>query len=253
MKPLGLSRTGGVAVLDFDRPPANVLDLDALRAAAVAVTSLRAGETRALVVTGRPSFSAGVDVADHVPEKVDEMLAAIHGLLAALLEAPFPTLAAVRGACLGGGAEIALCCDLLFAADDARIGFPEITLACFPPAAVLLLPAVAGPARAAELIFSGEAISGREAAEAGLASRSVPESRLDAVSLAFLRNLASRSPGAVDGAFRLLREPRRLAFEEGRTRAEAAYRGLAGGADLGRAIEEFARSRETRRRNRMKA
>ena len=180
------------------------------------------------------------------------MLPAIHGFLASLLEAPFPTLAAVRGACLGGGAEIALCCDLLFAAEDARIGFPEITLACFPPAAILLLPAVAGPARAAELILSGEAISGREAAGAGLASRSVPESQLDAVALGFLRDLASKSRAAADAAFRLLREPRRRVFEEGRARAEAAYRGLARGPDLGQAVEEFARSRETRRRNRMK-
>ena len=253
MNPPRLSRTGGIAVFEFDRPPANVLDLEALRAAALAVSSLPAAETRALVVTGRPNFSAGVDVADHSPEKVDEMLSAVHGFLAALLEAPFPTLAAVRGVCLGGGAEIALCCDLLFAAEDARIGFPEITLSCFPPAAVLLLPAVAGPARAAELVLSGEAISGTEAAKAGLASRSVPESRLDAASLAFLRDVASRSRAAVDAAFRLLREPRRRAFEEGRARAESAYRGLAKGPDLGRAVEEFARSRETRRRNRMKA
>ena len=248
-----LSQSGGVAFLELDRGPANVLDLEALGSVERAVKSLGATATRALVLSGRPSFSSGVDIADHAPGKLEEMLAAIHGLLSSLLEAPFPTVAAVRGACLGGGAEIALCCDVVFAAHDARVGFPEITLACFPPAAVLLLPFAAGSSRAAELVLSGETISGREAAETGLASRSVPESELDGIARAFARGVASKSRAAVEAAFRLMREPKRRAFEQGRAGTEAAYRDLANGRDLARAVEDFERGRENRRRNRMKA
>ncbi|MGH9443739.1 MAG: enoyl-CoA hydratase/isomerase family protein [Thermoanaerobaculia bacterium] len=248
-----LSQSGGVAVLEPGRPPANVLDLATLGSLERAVRSLSGAETRALVVTGRPHFSAGVDVADHVPEKVDEMLAAIHGLLAALLEAPFPTVASIRGACFGGGAEIALACDVVFAADDARIGFPEIGLACFPPAAVLLLPGVVGSARACEIVLSGNPLSGRDAAAAGLASRAVPERELDSAARAFTEGLADRSREAVDPAFRLLREPKRRAFEDGRARSEAAYRSLAAGPDLRRAVDEFARRRKSgTSENRMK-
>ncbi len=246
MKPFRLSREGGVATLELDRPPANVLDVASLVALTDIVRQLASGGARALGITGSPHFSAGVDVADHRPERTDAMLAAIHGFLASLLETPFPTLASVRGACLGGGAEIALCCDLVFAARDARIGFPEITLACFPPAAVLLLPGVAGAARAAEWVLSGEAISGRDAAAFGLIARAVPDHGLDDAAASFLRRVGSMSAPAVAAACRLLREPKRRAFDEGRPRSEAAYRDLLRTPDLGRAVDDFLKRRQPR-------
>ena len=75
------------------------------------------------------------------------MLAAMRGVLEALIESEAVTLAAVSGACLGGGAEIVAACDIVLVAEDARIGFPEIRLACFPPGAAALLPARIGEAR----------------------------------------------------------------------------------------------------------
>ena len=99
------------------------------------------------------------------------MLAAMRGLLAALVETPAVTVSVVSGSCLGGGAEIAAACDFVLTDDEARIGFPEIRLGCFPPAAAVLLPARVGEARAVEWILTGKTFSGREAAQAGFATR----------------------------------------------------------------------------------
>jgi enoyl-CoA hydratase/carnithine racemase len=130
------SRGGQRADLSIEIPPLNVLDADALAALAAQVAAAPAA--RLLVLHGLPrAFSAGVDVAAHAPEPVaiEEMLSAMRRVLAALCETPAVTLASVSGACLGGGAEIVSACDLVLVAEDARIGFPEIRLACFPPGA----------------------------------------------------------------------------------------------------------------------
>ncbi len=168
------------ADLRIEIPPVNVLDT--LSLAELARQVVEARPTRLLVLTGLPrAFSAGVSLADHVPEpsRIDAMLTAMRDALAALLETPAVTLAAVSGACLGGGAELVSACDLVLVSEDARVGFPEIRHACFPPGACALLPGRIGEARAAEWILSGARRSGREAADAGFAARAVPAGRLE--------------------------------------------------------------------------
>ena len=114
--------------------------------------------------------------------------------LTALVETPAVTVAAVSGACLGGGAEIAAACDVVVAAEDARVGFPEIRLSCFPPAGVAPLPLRVGPARAAEWILSGRAVSGREAAGGGVRLRApIPPPTLEAEAERLCRELPPRA------------------------------------------------------------
>ncbi len=117
------------------------------------------------------AFSAGVDVAAHTPDKVEEMLAKFHGVIRALVATKKVTIAAVHGHCLGGGAELAMVCDMVYTTEDAQWGFPEIKLGCYPPVACAALAAIVGQKRAAELILTGRTISGREAAQIGLATR----------------------------------------------------------------------------------
>ena len=166
--------------------------------------------------------------------------------LTALVETPAVTIAEVSGACLGGGAEIAAACDFVFAAEDARIGFPEIRLACFPPAGSVLLPLRVGSARAGEWILSGSIASGREAGQAGFASRVFPAHRLAAETDRAARELAGRGAAALAAALSILRAPRReaLAPAGALARSEEAYRGLAHDPDLARAVADF---RGTRR------
>lgn len=192
-----------------------------------------------LVLSGAPHFCAGVEIADHIPEKAVAMLAAIHGFLRALLEFPALTIAKIRGACLGGGAEIALACDFTFAADDAQAGYPEITLSCFPPAAAVLLPPAVGSVRAMDLVCSGRTISGREAAGIGIFTRAVAPVRLDAEVERYLAQILSRSSPALAAVRDLVRLPKRKVFDAGIAESERRYREVARAPELAQAVECF--------------
>jgi enoyl-CoA hydratase/carnithine racemase len=171
------------------------------------------------------------------------MLSAMRGVLESLLAVDAVTVAVVSGACLGGGAEIASACDLVLAAEDAKFGFPEIRLACFPPGAAALLPAAVGAARAADWILTGRSFSGVEAAQAGLAARALPADALESAADALAAELTSRGARALAGARDLVREPRRRALEHVLPRAEEAYRGLAGSEELREAVRAFREKR----------
>lgn len=234
------SAGGARADLRIALAPVNVLDAAGLARFAEQVRAARGA--RVLVLTGLPAaFSAGVDVAEHAPEPalIDRMLAAMRDALTALISSPAVTLAAVSGACLGGGAELAAACDLVLLADDARVGFPEIRLACFPPAAAVLLPGLVGEARATEWILSGRTLSGREAAEAGFAAQAVPAARLAEETDRLVARILDASPMALAAARDLMRQRRRDALATRLPSAEQAYRGLAGSEDLARAVREF--------------
>jgi cyclohexa-1,5-dienecarbonyl-CoA hydratase len=240
---LDTSASGGLARLEIHLPPVNVFtaaDLDELFRVVEA-----ARDSRVLLLSGMPrAFSAGVEIAEHVPEPgpMERMLAAMRGALAALVETPAVTVASVSGACLGGGAEIAAACDIVIAAEDARIGFPEIRLGCFPPAAAVLLPGRMGETRAAEWILTGRTYSGTEATAAGFATRAVPSASLEAETRHFVEGLLSRGPAALAAARDVLRQSRRDALATHLLRAEDAYRRLEGDQDLARAVRQFKRT-----------
>jgi len=238
--PLRLAVDSGRAGLSIEIPPVNVLDVAALEELARLV--LECAGARVLVLSGLPrAFSAGVSIEEHFPESkaIEAMLAAMRGALNALVRTPAVTVAAVSGACLGGGAELAAACDVVFVTEDARIGFPEIRLACFPPGAAALLPARIGGARAADWILTGRTVSGREAAQAGFAARAVAPFDLDRETKRLVDQLLATSPAALAGARDLLRAERRRALAEALPHAEIAYRLLAGSEDLRRAVREF--------------
>lgn len=243
--PLRLETTAGLAELEIDIPPVNVLGAAALEDLARLV--LQAGTERVLLLRGLPrAFSAGVSISEHVPDaaSIETMLAAMRSALNALVKTPAVTIAVVSGACLGGGAELAAACDIVLVAEDARIGFPEIRLACFPPGAAALLPGRIGSARAADWILTGRIVSGREAVDAGFAARDFPPARLDEEAARLARQLLATSGAALAGARDLLRAERRRALAEALPRGEDAYRLLAGSEDLARAIESFRRERD---------
>jgi cyclohexa-1,5-dienecarbonyl-CoA hydratase len=122
------------------------------------------------------------------------VLPAMHRLIERLLDAPAVTAAVVRGRCLGGGFELALACDLIFASENASFGLPEIALGVFPPAAAALLPFRAGGARASRTILTGESRSAADWYQTGLIELVVPAASLmEAVDRWFATHLAARS------------------------------------------------------------
>jgi cyclohexa-1,5-dienecarbonyl-CoA hydratase len=168
---------GPVARLTLDRPPVNVLDiatLDELTAAVAAAAGDPA--TRVIVLGGAgKAFCAGVDVKDHTADRVGPMIHAFARAIEAVRAAPVPVVAAVHGAALGGGCELALACDIVLARDDVRLGQPEIRLGVFPPAAAALLPRLVGRQRAMDLLLTGRTIQAAEALRIGLVARILPE------------------------------------------------------------------------------
>jgi cyclohexa-1,5-dienecarbonyl-CoA hydratase len=120
-------------------------------------------------------FSYGASVAEHQKENAAEMLKIFHQVFYDLIDMSIPTLAKISGLCLGGGCELALMCNFLFADQSAKLGQPEIVLGVFPPPASLLLPLKIGYAKAEELNITGKTISAQEANELGLINEFFPD------------------------------------------------------------------------------
>ena len=169
------------------------------------------------------AFSAGVDVAAHSPEKVEGMLASFHAVIRAVVASSKIAIAAVHGHCLGGGAELAMVCDLAYTTDDALWGFPEIKLGCYPPVACTALAALVGQKRAAELILTGRTISGSEAAAMGLATRAVTAERLPSAVDECIRDLRKLSPSALAITKKAFYAWDSMHFDKGLARAEKIY------------------------------
>lgn len=176
-----------------------------------------------IILEGEGHFSAGVDIKAHVPEQMQAMLTAFHTLIRAVVASRKITIAAVRGACLGGGAELASVCDLVYTARDATWGFPEIKLGCYPPVAAVALPALVGQKRAAELIFTGRSISGDEAVAIGLANRAARAEELESVLQDTLTELREMSPAALCHAKKAVYAWDAIHFDKGLGRAEKIY------------------------------
>jgi len=184
------------AFLIIDRPPMNILDTATMEEMNEAFRSLRRRkDVKVLVISGSgdKAFSSGVDVSDHTGEKVEPMLRAFHGLFRNLLELDQVCIAAAKGYTLGGGCEVAMFCDLVFAADNLKIGQPEIKLSAVPPVALLVLPRIVGWKHAADLLLSGRVIDALEAQKIGLVNRVVPLDSFDTDLEAFIRPFSELS------------------------------------------------------------
>lgn len=202
-------REGAVVRVTLERPPLNILDRQLNRALAEALDRLAGARDCAVVVLSggeQRAFSAGVEIAEHVPEAAPAMLEDFHAAVRALGRCECVTIAAVRGAALGGGLELALACDLVLAEETAKLGLPEIQLGCYPPIAAAILPARIGWAAACELVLTGEAITPARALALGLVNRVCPEGGLAAATDELVRALTRHSPAVLREAKRALRE-----------------------------------------------
>ena len=247
-----VERAGGIARVVLDRPTHNVLDRPLNRALAEAMRALAEDREVAVVVLDggeAQGFSSGVEVADHTPERVEAMLADFHAAVRAVEAAPSLTLASIHGFALGGGLELALACDLVVAEADARLGFPEIALGCYPPVAAALLPGRVGWSRACELVLGGETFTAEDGRAMGLVNRVAEAGELRAETERFLAPFLSRSPAVVREAKHALREGAGAALA-GLDRIERRYVGsLMRLADAEEGIRAFLEKRPPRFRN----
>ena len=222
---VSLEMEDAVARIILRNPPVNVVDIRMMEELAQALAEVEAQShlTAVIVIGEGRAFSAGVDIAAHTPDKVEEMLTKFHALVRALVAMRKVTVAAVHGLCLGGGAELAMVCDLVYTSEDAEWGFPEIKLGCFPPVACTALAALVGQKKAAELILTGRSVTGREAGDIGLATRSIPDNLLDSTVQASVAQLLRLSPAALSIAKKASYAWDSMHFDKGLARAEKTY------------------------------
>lgn len=214
-----------LARITLARPPLNVIDFQLMDELLAALKQLeQRNDVSAVIISGgERAFSAGVDVAVHTPDKIQTMLQKFHGVILALTRFPKITIAEVHGACLGGGAELAMVCDLCFTTPAAKWGFPEITLGCYPPVACAALAALVGQKRAADLVFTGRIFSGKEAAEWGLANEAHPEGELRQAIQRSVDYLLKLSPAALAVAKKAFYAWDSMHLDKGLARAEKIY------------------------------
>ena len=236
-----------VASITLRHPPLNVIDVPMMEELARSLAEIEARpDVSAIILSGAgKAFSVGVDVAAHTPDKVEEMLTKFHSVIRALVATRKVTIAAVHGHCLGGGAELAMMCDIVYTTESAQWGFPEIKLGCYPPVACTALAALIGQKRAAELILTGRTIGGKEAADIGLANRSVREDELSAAVDECVGHLRKLSPVVLAVAKKASYAWDSMHFDKGLARAERIYfDDLMKTADAHEGVRAFMEKRE---------
>src|SRR3984893_13580160 len=198
--PVRLEKEGAVGILVLDRPPANSYDYAFLRSFAGAIDDARNdAEVRAVVVTSASEkfFSAGADVgafAAGTPRSRTMTALMAHEAFRKLENTPLVFIAVIAGHCLGGGFELALACDLRFAAEGSyQIGLPEMNLGLFPGSGgTQRLPRLVGLSKGIDLITNATTMSPPEAKEMGLVDRLYPDaSACRAGAIAYAAKLAS--------------------------------------------------------------
>jgi cyclohexa-1,5-dienecarbonyl-CoA hydratase len=236
-----------VARIGLLHPPVNVIDIPMMEELANTLAEVEARPDVSIILFAGEGkgFSAGVDVAAHTPDRVQEMLIKFHAVIRALVSSKKVTIAGVHGNCLGGGAELAMVCDIVITTDVANWGFPEIKLGCYPPVACTALAALVGQKRASELILTGRAITGTDAAIIGLANRAVPLDSLVSAIEDCVSRLFQLSPATLAVTKKAIYAWDAAHFDKGLARAEKLYlEELMNTADAQEGIKAFIEKRD---------
>lgn len=222
---VSLQELDGVAVLTLNRPPVNVLNIEMMREISHALSELRTNSTaRALLIRGQGKcFSAGMDVGDHLPEKVEGMMREMHTMFEKLAAIEIPTVSSVHGSAMGGGLELAAFTDMTFAAAGTKLGVPEIKLGVFPPIAVACFADMIGPKLTYEMVLTGRTFSAEEALQFGLVNAVYSAEELDSRVDEVMRTLAGLSRAVLLSTKKALRVVSGMPFFEALHDAERIY------------------------------
>ena len=217
----------GIADLRLNRPPLNVLHIPMMEEFNRVLDSLNArSDFAAIVIRGAgKAFSAGVDVADHTAERTAGMIGLFHWIFRKLAATDALTIAAVGGAALGGGCELACFCDVVLASDRAKFGQPEVQVGVFPPVAACVLPLQVGLKKAIELTVLGATIDAAEGQRIGLVNQVYPSEQFETSVARFLEGITKLSRPVVRAAKRAIMVGIRESLLSHLDRAEEIYLG----------------------------
>ncbi|MFW6193703.1 MAG: enoyl-CoA hydratase/isomerase family protein [Gemmatimonadota bacterium] len=241
----------GVGLLTVNRPDKmNALNGEVRRAVFEALDELEEDDdVRVVVLTGAGdrAFVAGADISEFRDARpVDQYRSMQDGDIYDALEAfRKPVIAMINGFCLGGGCELAMACDIRIAAEEAKLGQPEIDLGLIPGGGgTQRLPRLVGEGRAMKMIMTGERVSGTEAERIGLVDGAVPRDELREHTLELAREIASRSPLALQAAKESVLEARRTSLPEGRKFERGWFSLLFSTDDMAEGVSAFLEKRE---------
>jgi methylglutaconyl-CoA hydratase len=246
---LHLETDNHIGVLTLSRPPVNALSerlIEELKSATVLIGADTSIDVL-IIQSNQRHFCAGADLKEREMVEADStsaVVTAIRACFTAVEKLPQPTIAAVNGSAVGGGAELALACDLRIMAEDARFGFAEVSLGIIPGAGgTQRLPRLVGPGRAKEMIFTGSLLSGKECSAAGLADRIVPGNTLHQAARDYAWELVRNAPLALRAAKRTLISAMDVPLEMGLKLEGEAYDSLIHTQDRVEGLKAFREKR----------
>ncbi|HSF15625.1 MAG TPA: enoyl-CoA hydratase/isomerase family protein [Vicinamibacteria bacterium] len=216
----------GVARIRFKRPEAaNALNLAVLEDLIHALEQLELKEAaKVVVIQGDDrAFSSGLDIAEHTEDSVYQLLDAFHRTIRRLVDLGAVSFSVVKGMALGAGCELAAACDFCFAADNAKLGQPELKAGLFPSVAPVIYPRLLGLHRTFELILTGRIYDGREAESIGLVTRSFASDKLDLEVEKWIQFLKGFSTPVLRLARRAISDAANLPLEDGLRHLETIY------------------------------
>jgi len=249
--------SGVVTTIRLNNPPLNLVSLEVTKALGEALTRIESDdEVRAVILagTGDRAFCAGSDVKEFPSlygRVAEGKLITENAAYNRVAELPLPTIAAIEGDALGGGLELALCCDLRVASSSALLGLPEVRLGVMPGSGgTQRLPRLIGLARAKELILLGEFIDAETALRFGLVNRVVPRGRAEPAARKLAETLVSRGPVAVREAKGVLNTTLDGSLETGQIQELEASKRVFTSEDMLEGAAAFIEKRSAKFRNR---
>ena len=239
------------AIVTIDHPPMNALDIATKEAIGRVFMDLdnRRKELRAVILrgAGEKAFAAGADIKAFLalnPETAKRRMTRSHQIYGMVENFEWPVIAAIHGFCLGGGLELALCCDLRYASESAKLGFPEVNLSLFPGNGGLQRSLDhMSLGRLKELVYTGTLITAREALEYDLVERVVPDGNVVDAAREVAKEIAQRGPLGVAAAKKILNKTRDLTLARGLELESELWSGLTATEDMKEGARAFVEKR----------
>ena len=196
LKNLKFEITDGVARITLNRPKFNMMNIDMMDEINHLLEGFVSDQDLKCVVIDAAGkhFCTGVEVGDHKPDKVGDMIATFNRIFELLEQIDVPVIAMVQGFCLGGGMELAIACDVIVADKGAKFGQPEIKVGFLPPYAAIRLPHLVGPAKAIEICTTGKFYSASEAQIMGMVAHVAEDGRLAETADNIVKEIQANSP-----------------------------------------------------------
>ena len=246
------------AIVTIDHPPMNALDVATKEAIGEVFGELdgRRQEIRAVILhgAGEKAFAAGADIKTFLelnPDTAKRRLLRSHQIYAMVENFEWPVIAAIHGFCLGGGLELALCCDIRYAEETAKLGFPEVNLSVFPGnGGIWRSLYYLSLGKLKELVFTGETIGATEACRLGLIEKVVPPGKGMEAALELAAKIIEKGPLGVAAGKKVINRARDLSLHQGLELESDLWANLTTTEDMKEGAQAFIEKRKPQYRGR---